>query len=200
MLITLNRLVDKHYFNHWVRVILYNIYLNFIGMSSQIPPIMEEKVLKSTGCCDPFNPEPWQEKEIVWENKLFVHDTVSSFMHVPLNFSKKVVKNVKLIEEANAKSPVQLMLTDELSLWKSHIYINVSGEVKGAGMVNITGTFLTKVFEGSYNKSGSWVKEMKNFVKSRGKELKKLYFSYTTCPACAKTYGKNYVVLFAQIA
>jgi hypothetical protein len=29
--------------------------------------------------------------------------------------------------------------------------------------------------------------------------LKKLYFSYTTCPACAKAYGKNYVVLFAQV-
>ncbi|TSC93668.1 MAG: hypothetical protein CEN91_156 [Candidatus Berkelbacteria bacterium Licking1014_85] len=24
-------------------------------------------------------------------------------------------------------------------------------------------------------------------------------FSYTTCPKCAKVYGKNYVVLFAQV-
>ncbi len=36
-------------------------------------------------------------------------------------------------------------------------------------------------------------------VKTKGFALKKLYFSYTTCPACAKAYGKNYVVLFAKI-
>ena len=26
-----------------------------------------------------------------------------------------------------------------------------------------------------------------------------LYFFYTTCPKCAKYYGKNYVVLVAQV-
>ncbi len=26
-----------------------------------------------------------------------------------------------------------------------------------------------------------------------------LYFFYTTCPKCAKAYGKHYVVLFAQV-
>jgi len=29
--------------------------------------------------------------------------------------------------------------------------------------------------------------------------LDKLYFGYTTCPSCAKAYGKNYVVLFAKV-
>jgi len=45
----------------------------------------------------------------------------------------------------------------------------------------------------------SWIKEMNGYVKSKGKELKKLYFYYTACPKCAKKYGKNYVVLLAQI-
>jgi hypothetical protein len=40
---------------------------------------------------------------------------------------------------------------------------------------------------------------MKEYVENKEKSLKKLYFSYTTCPKCAKAYGKNYVVLFAQI-
>jgi hypothetical protein len=26
-----------------------------------------------------------------------------------------------------------------------------------------------------------------------------MYFFYTTCPKCAKKYGKNYVVILAQI-
>jgi len=40
---------------------------------------------------------------------------------------------------------------------------------------------------------------MQNYVKSKNKDLKKLYFYYTTCPKCAKIYGKNYVVLLAQV-
>jgi len=66
-------------------------------------------------------------------------------------------------------------------------------------MASISGTFLTKVFEGPYQNVGKWVEEMKGYVKGKGKNLKKMYFSYTTCPNCAKAYGKNYVVLFAQV-
>ncbi|MBU1348481.1 hypothetical protein KJ781_00215, partial [Patescibacteria group bacterium] len=93
-----------------------------------------------------------------------------------------------------------LMLTDEKSLWGADIYIDVVKDVPGAQMATISGTFLTKVFEGPYNMAGTWAKEMETYVTSKGKTIKKLYFSYTTCPKCAKAYGKNYVVLFAQIA
>ena len=40
---------------------------------------------------------------------------------------------------------------------------------------------------------------MKDYVASKQKEVQKLYFFYTTCPKCAKVYGKNYVVLLAQV-
>ena len=40
---------------------------------------------------------------------------------------------------------------------------------------------------------------MKSFVKGKGKPPQKLYFNYTTCPKCAKKYGKNYVVILAKI-
>jgi hypothetical protein len=116
---------------------------------------------------------------------------------------KKIIKNMELIEKAGAKSSYQLMLTDEKSLWGADIYIDVAlpvgREIPGAQMATISGTFLTKVFEGPYKNAGLWAKEMQEYVKSKNKNLKKLYFSYTTCPACAKAYGKNYVVLFAQI-
>jgi hypothetical protein len=160
---------------------------------------MTNQTIKSTGCCDPFNPKPWQDKEIVWKDKLFVTDHVTSFLHIPLNMGKKIIKNMALIEKAIAKSPYQLMLTDEKSLWGSDIYIDVAKNVPGAQMAKLSGTFLTKVFEGPYQNAGIWAKEMMEYVKIQGKDLKKLYFSYTTCPKCAKVYGKNYVVLFAQI-
>lgn len=160
---------------------------------------MTEENVKPTGCCPPFNPDPWQEREITWQDKLFVKDHVTSLFHIPINFGKKVVKNMNLIEKAGAKADTALMLTDEKSLWGSDIYINVSKEVQGAEMANISGTFLTRVFEGPFNQLGKWIKEMNEYVKSKGKETKKLYFAYTTCPRCAKEYGKNYVVLFAQV-
>lgn len=155
--------------------------------------------IKPTGCCEPFNPAPWQEKEIVWKDKIFVKDHVTSFLHMPLNMGKIIVKNLELIEKAGAKSTHQLMLTDEKSLWGADIYIDVAKDVPGAEMAKLSGTFLTKVFEGPYQNAGKWALEMKEYVKSKNKEMKRLYFSYTTCPACAKAYGKNYVVLFAQI-
>ena len=157
------------------------------------------QTIKSTGCCEPFNPRPWENKEIVWKEKLFVKDHVTSFLHVPLNFGGKVVKNMKLIETAKAEAKHQLMLTDENSLWGADIYIDVAKKVPGAQTTTLSGTFLTKVFKGPYQNAGKWAKKMKEYVKSKGKELKKILFSYTTCPKCAKAYGKNYVVLFAQI-
>lgn len=161
---------------------------------------MSDQPIKLTGCCEPFNPEPWQDREITWKNKIFVKDHLSSFMHIPLNMGQKVVKNMKLIEKANAKAPQQLMLTDEKSLWSADIYIDLSKDVPGAQMATLSGTFLTKVFEGPFKNAGKWAQEMKQYVDEKGKKLIKLYFSYTTCPKCAKAYGKNYVVLLAQIA
>ena len=160
---------------------------------------MDNQTIKPTGCCEPFDPEPWQDKEITWNDKLFVKDRVISFLHIPLNFGQKVVKNMKLIEAVSAKSEYQLMLTDEKSPWGTDIYISVSRNVPDAQMATLSGTFLTKVFEGPYRNAGQWAEMMKKYVVDKNKNLKKLYFSYTTCPRCAKAYGKNYVILFAQI-
>jgi hypothetical protein len=41
---------------------------------------------------------------------------------------------------------------------------------------------------------------MDDYVKSKGKTVEQLFYFYTTCPKCAKVYGKNYVVLFAKVA
>ena len=152
-----------------------------------------------TGCCPRFNPEPWNEKEITWQDKLFLKDSVKSLFHVPLGFGKMVVKNTEKIKNANALPEQPLMLSDEKSAWGSDVYIAVSREVPNSEIVKFSGTFLAKVFEGPYQNIGKWVGEMQEFVKSKNKEIKKLYFSYTTCPKCAKFYGKNYVIIFAQI-
>lgn len=152
-----------------------------------------------TGCCRKFDPEPWDEKQITWEGKRFVKDRVTSFLHIPLNMGGKVVKNMKLMEAAGASNPEQIMLTDELSPWASDIYIATDKDVPGAQMAELSGTFVTKVYQGPYRDISKWIKDMNEWVTGRGSTYSKLYFSYTTCPRCAHAYGKNYVVLFARI-
>jgi hypothetical protein len=152
-----------------------------------------------TGCCPRFNPEPWDEKEVTFEEKLFVKDHVRSFLHIPLNFGKVMVKNIERIQQAGAIAPEPLLLSDEKSLWGADVYIAVSKEVPGAEMSRISGTFLTKVFEGAYKDVRKWIEEMKVYVKSKAKEIKKMYFFYTTCPKCAEFYGKNYIVILAEL-
>lgn len=152
-----------------------------------------------TGCCPRFDPKPWDEKEITWKDKLFLKDRVRSIFHIPLNFGQVMVKNMEKVNKANALVPVPLMLSDENSLWGSDIYIAVSKNVPESEMVRLSGTYLTKVFEGPFQSIGKWVGQMQKFVKSKKKVMKKLYFYYTSCPACAKYYGKNYVVLIVQV-
>ena len=152
-----------------------------------------------TGCCPRFDPEPWDEKEVTFEDKLFVKDHVTSFFHIPLNFGRVMVRNMERIQQAEAAAPEPLLLSDEKSLWGADVYIAVSKEIPGAEMARISGTFLTKVFEGPYKDAGKWARAMADYVKDKAKEMEKMYFFYTTCPKCAKVYGKNYTVLLAKV-
>ena len=152
-----------------------------------------------TGCCPRFNPAPWDEKEITFQDKLFVKDHVRSFLHIPLNFGQVMIRNMERIHQAGAEVPMPVALSDEKSLWGADLYIAVARDVPGAKMARISGTFLTKVFEGPYKNAGQWAQEMKAYVKSKHKKMQKMYFFYTTCPKCAEVYGKNYTVILAKI-
>jgi hypothetical protein len=87
----------------------------------------------------------------------------------------------------------------ETSQWKGEVYITATREVPGCENVRLSGTYLTKVFDGSYNAVPRWIKEMEPFIARKGKSVKKYYFYYTTCPKCAKKYGHNYAVAFAAV-
>ena len=161
---------------------------------------MEKKEEKSeTGCCPRFDPDPWDEKEVIFENKLFLKDRVRSFFHIPLNFKQVMIRNMDKIKSVQALDEPQVILSDENSLWGADIYIAVTKDIPGAETTILSGTFLAKVFDGPYSQIRNWIGQMKKFIESQNKDMKKLYFYYTTCPECAKFYGKNYVVLLAEI-
>ena len=154
---------------------------------------------EDTGCCPRFDPAPWDGKEVVWTDRKFVHDRVRSFLHLPLNFGAVMKRNMARIEAAGAVSAEVAVLSDENSLWGADLYLATSKDVPGAENVTISGTFLSKVFEGPYRDARKWPVAMRQHVAASGRTMKKLYFFYTTCPKCAAAYGKNYVVLLAQV-
>ncbi len=159
----------------------------------------EKRAITPTGCCPPFDPATWDQKEVSWTNKTFVKEHVHSVFHVPLDMGRKITKSLRLIEAAHATPPERLMLSDERSPWGSDLYIDVTGPVPGADMASLSGTFLTKVYEGPFRDAPKWAEDMGKYVTANGRSMKKFYFAYTTCPSCAKAYGKNYVVLFAEV-
>jgi hypothetical protein len=152
-----------------------------------------------TGCCAPLDAAKWDGKEVTWDNKLFLRDHIREFLHIPLNFGSVITRDNEAIESAEAYPLDPLWITDEVSPWGSDIYLAVDREVPGVTMDRLSGTFLTKVFEGPYRHVGRWVKEMEDYVRAKGHTVEKMFFYYATCPKCAKHFGKNQVVLFAKV-
>lgn len=150
-------------------------------------------------CCPRFDPAPWDDKVITWDKKLFLKDRIRSFLHIPLNFGSVMRRSMPKIEAADAEPPETIILCDENSLWGADVYIAITKDVPDARTATLSGTFVSKVFEGPYQNVRKWITEMGSFMKEKGMTAKKLYFFYTTCPKCAKKYGKNYVVILAQV-
>jgi len=159
---------------------------------------MDKMVNNSSGCCPPFNPDGWDGTEHLWQDKLFIKDRVWCFLHIPLNFGKVITRLMGLVQKAGGTIPDNIWLSDHTSKWSMDIYLAVNKEIPGAENVRLSGKFLTKVYEGPYKNTGMWCEDFKKFIASRRQEIKKLYMWYTTCPKCAKFYGKNYVVVVAR--
>lgn len=152
-------------------------------------------------CCPDVDLDRWDEKTHVWKDKPFLQDNVVQFMHIPLNMRRVVSRMWKRIEEAGAAPETEdfLMLAYDPSPWRSEIHMSVTKDVPEGRMVELSGAFFSKVFDGPYNAAPKWVEELDAMLKRKGKEASKYYFYYTSCPRCAKLKGKNPCIAFAQI-
>jgi len=150
-------------------------------------------------CCPKFDPAPWDGKTFDWSNKKFIKDKVGTLFYVPLNFGAAMTRSIKKIETAGTKMLGGMTLSEHTSPWNMNLYLAVDREIAGAENVTLNGKFLSKVYEGNFKDTGVWMKDFENYAKDKGVVAKKTYLWYTTCPKCAEKYGKNYVVLIAQI-
>ena len=162
---------------------------------------------KNTGdkCCEEFDPSLWDEKEIVWKDKPFLKESTWCFFYIPLNFSGAMTRANRKIEDVGAAVPSKefVLFSDMISRWSTRIYLSVSKDtIPGANIVKLSGTYVTKVFEGPYKDFDKWIKDMQTYVKKeKGLDVEgcDMYAQYGTCPKCAKKYGKNFVVALAKI-
>jgi len=160
---------------------------------------MTQSTEKDPVCCPEFDPAPRDDKMFEWTNKRFLKDHVCTLFYMPLNFGKVMKRLNRQVTAADATMPDWLCLSDHTSRWNMDVYLAVDKEVPGAGNTTLSGKFYSKVYEGPFGNTGKWCKDYEALVKSKGLTIKKWYMWYTTCPKCAKKYGKNYVVLVGQV-
>jgi len=166
-------------------------------LTNEIPPY--DATDTETNCCARFHPEPWDRQVLHFENKPFVKASTVSLFHVPLNMASVFSRTLEAIKQAHADNGAFLVLSHEESPWHAEHLFAVAREVPGAQMVRLSGDFMTRVFEGPFSDAPKWAATMKSDLVAEGKRVDTMYFFYTTCPRCAKHYGKNYVVGIAKL-
>ncbi|MFA6354369.1 MAG: hydrolase [Candidatus Paceibacterota bacterium] len=150
-------------------------------------------------CCPEFDLAPWDDKVLEWSSKKFIKDKVFTLFYMPMNFGSVIVRMNKKVEKAGMKVPDWMCLSDHTSKWNMDLYLAVDGDVPDSENVTMSGKFLSKVYEGGFGETGKWCNDFANYAKAKGMEVQKMYMWYTTCPKCAKKYGKNYVVIVAKV-
>ncbi len=155
-------------------------------------------------CCPEFDVAKWDKKTFVWENKLFIMETIPALFHIPFPpmIGKKTMKMHSMAVKAGVTIPDlsdALILFRDPTPFKSEIYYAVTKAVDGANNTAISGTFMTRVFDGPYNAIPRFIKEMEVYLKESEKTAKDYYVHYAYCPKCAKKFGHNYMILFALV-
>ena len=152
-----------------------------------------------TGCCPRFDPGGWDNQELHFRDKLFLKATTRSLFHIPLNMGAVFKRVFEALDKGARDDDDFIVLSRDPSPWSAEHYFAVKHDVAGEEMARLSGDYVTRVFEGPYKEVPNWQREMTADLEAQGKGVKMTYFFYTTCPKCAKQYGKNYVVGVAEI-
>lgn len=154
----------------------------------------------TTGCCPEFDPEGWDGRHLVFKDQPFVRATTRALLHVPLNMGSVFTRVQEHIEDAGAQAPDgYFVMSRDLSASEGEHLFAVTKDVPGEEMIRLSGEFIARVFEGPYRHAKSWDHDMRVAAEADGHVAKNVFMFYTTCPRCAKTLGRNFVVGLAEI-
>jgi hypothetical protein len=160
---------------------------------------MDTQEEQKVECCPPFTPEPWDGKIIEWTNKKFIKDHVCTIFFMPMNFGKVMKRLDEKVRAASAAMPDYLCLSEHTSNWNMDLYLAVDKEIPNADNITLSGKYFSKVYEGPFGDTGKWCKDFDALAKKDGYTINKMFMWYTTCPKCAKKYGKNYTVIIGEV-
>ncbi len=163
-------------------------------------PDAEDPILMELQCCPPFEPAPWDGTLLAWEGKRFIRDRVLTVLHMPINFGAVMRRLDAKVRSTGAAMPDRLCLSDHTSPWSMDVYLAVDREIPGAENVLLSGKFYCRVYEGPYSDTARWCRDFEDDARSRDLAIRTWYMWYTTCPACARKYGKNYVAILGEVA
>ncbi len=153
-----------------------------------------------TGCCPRFHPEDWDDKAFRFDQETFAKAASLSFLHMPVNLGKVMSDSMAKIEAAGGMDPDRyLILSNDKSNWKTEHYFKVTQDIPGMEMVKLSGTFMTKAYDGKFQDIPTFIQQFKADVNQVGRLVKDVFIFYTTCPKCARHYGHNYMVLFGKV-
>jgi hypothetical protein len=157
--------------------------------------------VNETGCCAVPDIESWDRQVIHFDEKPFIRMTTRSVLHVPLNMASVMTAIQKAAEVAGASMPPAdvMCLSHYLSPWRAEQLFAVSRPVEGVENVVLTGDFAARVVEGPFSDAHAWADAACDYAAEVGRKPKDVYFFYTTCPACASHYRKNYVIALARL-
>ena len=157
--------------------------------------------INETQCCAVPDTHGWDHKVVVFENKNFIRSHTVSFMYVPINMASVMTKLGQAAQAAQVTMPPNevMTLSRDLSPWRAEHLYAVTSPVAGADNVTLSGEFASLVFEGPYGDAKIWMDGIRGYAKSLGRVTGDVYLFYTTCPKCAKHYGKNYVIALAKL-
>lgn len=155
-------------------------------------------------CCPKLDIKKWEGKTHNWKNKLFIKESIPTFFHIPFppSIAKKITKMWQAAEDAKANIPQKdevLVLFADPTPFRSDIYLSVSKKVANTNNTSLSGTFISKVYDGSYNAVPNFIKDMDQYLSEQGKVAKRYYIHYAYCPKCAAKFKKNHMVLFAEV-
>lgn len=150
-------------------------------------------------CCPKFDPKKYDNKTLIWKNKVFIKAKAPTFFYIPIGFGRVMTKLQEKVDKANVKILDNMCLSLHESKWSMNVYLAVNKKIKDEDNVLISGKFFCKVYEGPFEDTGKWMEDFEKVLKKNKMISKKFYMWYTTCPKCAKKYGHNYTVVIAEI-
>ena len=151
-------------------------------------------------CCPEFNPALWDDKLLEWKNKKFIKERVFTLFYMPVNFGSVMKRFDKVVKQAGSKMPSDgFCLAEHTSLWNMYLYLAAEKEIPGTENTLLSGKYYFKVYEGPFSDTEKWHKDYEHVLMAKKLKKSKLFMWYTTCPKCAKKYGKNYVAIVSQV-